>query len=97
MEGGATTMVVAVASHNAWTADRGSMAFYAQFLTGTHRRLMYNMRLERSHAAGYEAAHQKTQIACCAAMANCRGVQQQVDQCRSAIKNLAAAPCVGQP
>ena len=97
MEGEMTLMVVAVASHNAWTADCGSMAFYVQCLTGTHRRLMHNMRLERSHAVGYGAVHQKIQLTCCAAKANRRGVRQQVDQCRSAIKNLAAAPCVGQP
>lgn len=97
-KGGATLMVVAVASHNAWTADRGSLAFYAQRLTGTHQRLMHNMRLERRHAAGYGAVHQKTQITCCAAMANCRGVlQQQAVRRRQAIKNLAPAPYVGQP
>lgn len=90
-------MVLTVVSNNAWTADRGFMAFYAQRLTGTHRRLMRNTRLERNHAAGYEAVHQRTQIACCAAMANCRGVlQQQAVRRKQAIKNQAAAPYVGQ-
>lgn len=92
MERGTTLKVVAVGSHNAWTADRGFHVLSPR-LTGVHWLVMGHMCLGRNRIAGYGAAHldiHRTRYA----KADCRYRLRRVPRDRSAIKHLANLPSV---
>lgn len=95
MEGETTLTVVVVASHNAWTANRGSMTFYAPLLTGIHQLSLMDVGVgvyQRPWSRSPEIRR-----TCCAAMADCRSLrQQQVPRHKSAFRSRAAALILGR-
>lgn len=57
-------MIVAIEDHGAWTANHGSVMFYAQRFTGMHQPGISDMRLQRNYPAGHEPVYLKLPRIC---------------------------------